>query len=67
MAGTYQTKQGDTWDKIAYAVYGKEIHADYLMKNNFENLDTFVFSAGVTLQTPDLPEENDDELPAWRT
>ena len=47
MAGTYQTKQGDTWDKIAYAVYGKEIHADYLMKNNFENLDTFVFSAGV--------------------
>lgn len=34
MAGTYETVQGDTWDKIAYQVYGDEKYAGYLMENN---------------------------------
>ena len=29
MAGTYETVQGDTWDKIAYQVYGDEKYAGY--------------------------------------
>ena len=62
----YTTTQGDTWDIIAKSVYGAEKYADYLMANNPKLLDTFVFSSGITLDTPDLTETN-DELPPWRT
>lgn len=62
----YITIQGDTWDKIAKEVYGKEIYADFLMANNFQELDTFVFSQGTVLNTPALPEERDGDLPPWR-
>lgn len=67
MASTYVTKQGQTWDEIALIVYGDEIHADYLMKNNYDLLDILVFSSGTVLNTPDLPEEEDGEAPPWRT
>lgn len=63
----YQTVQGDTWDIIAKKVYGNEKHADYLMANNFKELDTFIFSEGTILSTPELPEEKDGNLPPWRT
>lgn len=66
MASTYTTIQGDTWDVIALRVYGSESKADYLMQANLPLLDTFIFSAGETVNTPDLPTETDPELPAWR-
>jgi phage tail protein X len=62
----YKTIQGDTWDIIAKKIYGKEIYADFLMTNNFKELDKFVFPEGIILNTPDLPEEKDDDLPPWR-
>ena len=49
MNTTYTTRQGDTWDKIAYQVYGSEQYAGWLMQNNFSRLDIFVFDAGVLL------------------
>lgn len=61
----YITKQGQTWDQIALEVYGKEIYADYLMQNNPQYLNIFVFSAGLELSTPALPESRKD-LPPWR-
>ena len=64
---TYTTIQGDTWDKIAKEVYVNEKHADYLMKNNFRELDIFIFSEGTVLNTPALPVEKDGELPPWRS
>ena len=68
MESTYTTKQGDVWDKIAYEVYGDEEYTGWLMENNFPLLDTFVFDAGVVLQTPDLPEDDDlANAPIWRT
>ena len=68
MKSTYTTKQGDVWDKIAYEVYGDEEYTGWLMENNFPLLDTFVFDAGVVLQTPDLPEDDDlANAPIWRT
>ena len=66
MESTYTTKQGDVWDKIAYEVYGDEEYTGWLMENNFPLLDTFVFDAGVVLQTPAPPEQtaaNDLPLP----
>lgn len=67
MNTTYTTRQGDTWDKIAYQVYGSEQYAGWLMQNNFSRLEIFVFDAGVVLNTPPLPEKSDGTgLPAWR-
>ena len=54
MESTYTTKQGDVWDKIAYEVYGDEEYTGWLMESNFPLLDTFVFDAGVVLQTLSL-------------
>lgn len=67
MAGTYTTIQGDTWDNIAYKVYGGEEYASFLMEHNYACLDILVFSSGTILNTPDLPEEIEEELPPWRT
>lgn len=66
MAETYTTIQGETWDGIAFKIYGSEQYADFLMANNYSNLDILVFSAGTVLNTPGLPENEDGELPPWR-
>lgn len=68
MESTYTTKQWDVWDKIAYEVYGDEEYTGWLMENNFPLLDTFVFDAGVVLQTPAPPEQTAaNDLPIWRS
>ena len=67
MENTYTTKQGDTWDMIAYRVYGDVKYTGWLKQNNFPHLDVFVFGAGVILQTPELPEsEQLANMPIWR-
>lgn len=66
MANTYTTRPGDQWDIIAKRVYGSELHADFLMKHNFEQLDIYEFDAGVVLNTPELPEPKTETLPEWR-
>ena len=67
MENTYTTQQGDTWDLIAFRVYGDVKYTGWLMQNNFPHLDIFVFGAGVILQTPELPEsEQLANMPIWR-
>lgn len=66
MAETYTTIQGETWDNIAYKVYGAEKYASFLMENNYPYLNTLVFSSGTVLRTPVLPEKQTGELPPWR-
>ena len=67
MEKTYTTKQGDAWDAIAFQVYGDVKYTGYLMQVNFPHLDTFLFDAGVILQTPDLPADDDlANVPIWR-
>ena len=62
----YRTKSGDTWDGIAKAVYGSEYYADVLMEANREHIETFLFQAGVELNTTALEEERDGGLPPWK-
>lgn len=62
----YVTKSGDTWDRIAYAVYGDEYRAGTLMAANREHIGTFLFSAGVELVTPTVEVGQDGALPPWR-
>ena len=68
MENTYTTKQGDAWDAVAHKVYGDVKVTGWLMQNNFPHLDIFVFDAGVVLQTPEPPEDDQlANLPIWRT
>lgn len=66
MSDIYETVQGDTWDMIACKVYGDEKYAGFLMEENRLLIDYLVFPGGVTLATPELPEEADEDLPIWR-
>ena len=63
----YKTVQGDTWDLIAKKQYGDEKKLDILMMNNFSLLDYVVFPAGVLVDIPELPDEEQQGWPEWRT
>lgn len=67
MASTYTTVQGDTWDLIAYKLYGEEKYMKYLIEANWTLLDVLIFSSGTVLIVPDLPEEVDEDRPFWRS
>jgi phage tail protein X len=67
MASTYTTIQGDTWDLIAYKMYGDEKYMRYLIEANYPQIDTLVFSSGTVLTVPELPEEPDEDAPYWRS
>lgn len=66
MAGVYKTKSGDVWDKIAKEVYGDESYTSYLMSNNQELLNFFVFPEGIRLVIKELPKK-ESNLPDWRS
>lgn len=67
MENTYTTHLGDTWDLIAYRVYGNVNYTGWLMQNNYPHLDTFVFDAGVVLQIPPPPaDDKTANTPIWR-
>ena len=64
----YITISGDTWDIIALKVYGDEKYVGFLMENNTSQINTFIFSEGVALNTPILEStvEESLNLPEWR-
>ena len=71
MDKTYTTISGQTWDQIAYEVYGNEYYCDKLMDANRDKLEYFVFPDGIVLTLPSLeslvssaPVSSD--YPAWR-
>ena len=67
-AKAYTTVSGDLWDKIAKEVYGSESYTSFLMGNNQQFIDIFVFPAGIVLTIEDLPETTEEEeLPDWRS
>ena len=63
---TYTTKSGDTWDLIAFNIYGAEVYMSLLMRANYEHLDTLIFRSGVVLNVPDRTPEMPSNLPFWR-
>lgn len=62
----YTTVSGDMWDSIAYNFYGDVKYIGLLMDNNPDLLDISVFSDGTSVYIPELPEEDDEDLPEWR-
>ena len=66
MLNTYTTISGDTWDTVAYKVWGTEMYMDTLIKAHLEHKDTFIFPAGVTLTLPEIELEVSESLPPWK-
>ena len=64
--GTYTTIQGDTWDMIAYRLFGNEAYMEEMMMEDLPYIDTLVFSSGTVLSVPELQEGQDEGVPFWR-
>lgn len=64
---TYTTVLGDTWDMIAYKVYGNEKYTNELVQANIKYVETVVFSAGTVLTIPEITQKTDaSSLPPWK-
>ena len=64
----YRTQSGDTWDLIAYRVYGSEGYYHDLIRNNLRLIDIAVFDANIPVIIPEISEEveDDENLPPWK-
>lgn len=62
----YTTVLGDTWDKIAFKVYGNEIYLHELMASNPDHIRTIFFGSGVRIICPDILLPVDKSLPPWK-
>ena len=67
---TYSTQQGDTFDIIAFRLFGDELYMDELIKANFEHRKTLIFGSGVVLNVPEIdtetPQTSNENLPIWK-
>lgn len=65
---TTTTKHGETWDMISKRMYGDEHWVHRLIDANWLLRDTRIFSAGVKIVVPDLPEDAvvASTLPPWK-
>lgn len=64
---TYTTTQGDTFDGIAFKLYGDEGYMKDLIEANWKHADTLLFSAGVVLTVPEVQSSTTSEnAPFWR-
>lgn len=62
---SYTTIQGDTWDGIAFVVYGDELQVHWLIEANPTHRETVIFPSGVVLNVPDLGETSRAPAPPW--
>ena len=67
MASNYKTMQGDTWDSIAYRLWGKENLMHQLILANPDYTDMLIFPAGTVLAVPDVETSAVGNLPPWMT
>lgn len=65
MVRLYTTMQGDTWDQIAKRALGDEYLLHEIINVNPEYRETVIFPANVQLRIPDIPDKNEQAVPAW--
>lgn len=63
---SYTTIAGDTWDIVAYKVYGDCNQISLLLKANRGLADVVMFGAGVVLTVPPPGERAQVGLPPWK-
>ena len=67
----YRTVSGDTWDLIAYKVYGNEKYFHRLIRANLNLIDISVFSSNIPIIIPDITDSQEKEIvdkkmPPWK-
>lgn len=63
---TYTTSQGQCWDEIARALWGREALMHHLMAANPVHRGVVVFVADVVLAVPDVAITPNEEPPPWQ-
>ena len=61
-----QTKQGDTWDLIAWRELGDVRHVEALINANRDKIETQIFEAGVEINLPTVEPIVKEVLPPWK-
>lgn len=62
----YTTIQGDTWDIIAYKVYGDSKYMNILAEANMDYIRIYRFPANITLNIPEIEAEATSIVPPWK-
>jgi phage tail protein X len=64
----YTTRQGDTWDIIAYQQLGDELLLGKLKEANPRHMEYVIFPAGIKLVIPSVSAEEaaQNNLPPWK-
>lgn len=63
---TYTTIQGDTWDMVAFRVFGNEYLMTDLIETNPAHREVVIFPAGIVLNVPVIAEPEPQNLPPWK-
>lgn len=66
---TVKTIQGDTWDILAYRLYGNERLMHILINANIQHRKIVIFPAGIVLNVPEIDTtapEYEANLPPWK-
>lgn len=65
----YRTVSGDTWDLIAYKVYGSEKYFHKLIRANLNLIDVSIFNGNVPIIIPEIEMDikvDNKKLPPWK-
>jgi len=62
---SYITNQGDTWDLIAYKLWGSEYLLPLLFESNPKHRHTLFFPGDVVLNVPDIDTAVYTQRPVW--
>lgn len=61
----YKTLQGDTWDLIAFRLWGSEYLFPLLLETNPSYRNVIVFDGGIELNVPDIDTFEYTPRPVW--
>lgn len=61
---TYKTQENDTWDLIAFKIFGDAKYTSHLLKVNSALTKVVFFPGGVLLKLPEVKEIEGD-VPPW--
>lgn len=65
MMASYITKQGDTWDLIAYKLWGSEYLFPLLLAENQKYRHVTIFKGDTLLNLPEIDPAIYTERPSW--
>lgn len=65
MMDSYITVQGETWDLIAYKIWGSEYLFPLLLEVNSQYRHIVIFSGGIELKVPEIDTSLYVERPSW--